>query len=530
MGHPTLQPSTPKPESYDEVLYPGFSFVQSHPDRLAAQALLFGMTPTPLESSRILEIGCGDGANLIPIAFGLPGSQCVGIDLAMRPIALGQKMIETMGLKNVTLRKMDIMEVTKDLGEFDYILAHGVYSWVPPAVQDELLAICAQNLAPNGVAYVSYNAYPGGHIRQMIRRMMLYHTRNIVDPLERVSNGLGLIQGLLESMKEPAPDPILPIIKPEFERMRNINPQSLFHDDFAEFNEPVYFYEFMERATRHGLKYLAEADLAAMHVTHASVLEGGAVDETEDVIECEQLLDFRVFRNFRATLLCHKDVRTVRVPPLENVRRLYIAADVVPDSTGRDSQSDKGVTFRKVGPKLNLKVTTDHPLTKAALFHLSACWPERISFEELKSVAFAKSGWTPTPEEVAPLEAMLLKMHVTKILDLHAHKTQAVATVSDRPVASALARTMLRERGFAASLNHNNLHLDGALSALIQLLDGTRNRADLINEMETLAASGNMTVDVDGAPAKDAAEARKAMVEGLEENLQKVARMALLVA
>ncbi|MGH9351306.1 MAG: methyltransferase domain-containing protein, partial [Terriglobia bacterium] len=205
MGNPTLQPSVSKPTSYDEVLYPGFSFVQSHPDRLATQATMFGMTPAALESCRILELGCGDGANIIPVAFGLPHSRCLGIDLAARPIAIGQGVIDALGLKNIALRQMDMMDAGKDLGEFDYIIAHGIYSWTPPAVQDKLLAICSENLAPDGVAYVSYNAYPGGHIRQMMRRMMLYHTRNISDPMERVRNGLGFLQGLIASLKEPDP-------------------------------------------------------------------------------------------------------------------------------------------------------------------------------------------------------------------------------------------------------------------------------------------------------------------------------------
>src|SRR5579875_368864 len=74
---------------FDEVPYPGFPFPESHPDRLATIATLFGMTPPLLESCRILELGCGDGSNLIPMAFGLPQSQWLGVDLAERPIQKG---------------------------------------------------------------------------------------------------------------------------------------------------------------------------------------------------------------------------------------------------------------------------------------------------------------------------------------------------------------------------------------------------------------------------------------------------------
>lgn len=519
-------PVPPKVESYDDVLYPGYSFTMSHPDRLAAQAILFGMAPAPLAACRVLELGCGDGANLIPVAFGLPESRCLGIDLAARPIATGQTIIEVMNLKNVTLRRMDMMEATKALGEFDYIIAHGIYSWVPPAVRDKLLAICSENLAPHGVAYVSYNAFPGSHIRQMLRRMMLYHAGKIPDPVERVRAGLGLIQGLVESAKEP--DLILPILKPEFERMRTVAPEALYHDDFAEFNDPVYFYEFMEQAGRHGLKYLAEADLAAMHVTHAALIDGGVIDEAEDAVACEQMLDFRVLRNFRATLLCHQEVNTLRTPPLDNLRRLYIAASVTADPAGSD-EAGKGVTFRKVDPKFNLKVTTNHPLTKAALQFLSARWPERVSFQELSDAAFAGSGWTPAEGETMPLETMIVKMHIGKIVDLYAHQTKAMAAVSERPLASPLARYMFRERGHAPSLNHNNLHVDATLDTLIQLLDGTRDRAALRKELKGLVSPEDAKPAGDGAKTGEGPEAEKARTEDLEENLKKVARMALLM-
>lgn len=71
---------------YDEVLYPGNAFSQAHPERLAAFAALMGLRPTPVESCRVLELGCGDGGHLIPIAAVLPGSRFIGIDLSQTAI------------------------------------------------------------------------------------------------------------------------------------------------------------------------------------------------------------------------------------------------------------------------------------------------------------------------------------------------------------------------------------------------------------------------------------------------------------
>ncbi len=163
--------------SYDRVLYPSYTHPQTHPDRLATLATLNGLQPAPAATSRILELACGQGGNLIPLAVSYPQSHCVGIDLSQRQIELGQQVVDSLGLKNIELRTQSILDFPADSEPFDYIIAHGVYSWVPEAVRSQILKICREHLAPQGVAIVSYNTFPGWHQRRMIRDMMLFHTK-----------------------------------------------------------------------------------------------------------------------------------------------------------------------------------------------------------------------------------------------------------------------------------------------------------------------------------------------------------------
>src|SRR5437762_1595533 len=175
------------PNLYDAVSYPGYAHAQTHPDRLSTIAALFGMTPGPSERCRVLEVGCGDGHNLIGMASALPESTFVGFDLAGQPIASGREMLERLGLKNVTLTQQDLMSLTPDIGSFDYVIAHGFYAWVPSPVQDRLLTLCREVLAPQGVAYVSYNAYPGCRLREMLRDLMQFHVRGVDEPSARIA-------------------------------------------------------------------------------------------------------------------------------------------------------------------------------------------------------------------------------------------------------------------------------------------------------------------------------------------------------
>lgn len=163
--------------SYDRVPYKSHPFRQSHPDRLAVIATLHGMSPPPIERARVLELGCASGGNLLPIADQFPEGTFLGLDLSSRQIQDGQRLIERAGLKNVELRHQDILTFDAPPESFDYILCHGVFSWVPDAVQRKILDICGKCLSPNGVAYVSYNTYPGWHMRGMVRDIMRYRAQ-----------------------------------------------------------------------------------------------------------------------------------------------------------------------------------------------------------------------------------------------------------------------------------------------------------------------------------------------------------------
>ena len=100
-----------KKTPYDEVSYPSFPISYTHPDRLATVASLLGMKPAPVDECRVLEIGCFDGVNLAAMAMTLPRCEFVGVDAAGTAIARGRAMAEQVGLKNLALRHLDLMEM-----------------------------------------------------------------------------------------------------------------------------------------------------------------------------------------------------------------------------------------------------------------------------------------------------------------------------------------------------------------------------------------------------------------------------------
>lgn len=518
-------PSNP----YDEVLYPGHTQPQTHPNRLATLATLFGMKPTAIEQCRVLELACGNGSNLIPMAFHLPESEFVGVDLAARPIAQGAATAEALKLKNITLRQLDLLQFPADLGAFDYIIAHGIYSWVPPAVQDKILAVCRANLTREGVAYVSYNAYPGSHFRQMFREMMLFHIRTLTDPAERIKQSLTLVKFLIEAQptNEQANTYKL-LLEETLEQVLKRDPGYVYHDYLADINSPVYFHQFIAHATRHGLRFLAEADFHDMqtHLYAPQVSEILQNMAREQVTLKEQYIDFITGRSFRQTLLCHRDI-ALAAPTPERVMTLYISSPARPTSNAPDLTSPSVEEFS--GNKGAL-IATDFPLAKAALLHLGEVYPLAVRFDKLLAQASARTGLEHTPEQRTTLAEILLRAYATGLVEMHVHAPRFTIEASEHPVASPLARWQIQHGKTVTTLNHATVEVaDDIGQQLLSLLDGRHDRAALRDKLTAFLETKIAVKEQNAEPTKDLGEELAEMNDNLEKNLNKIARLALLV-
>ncbi|MBI4877707.1 MAG: methyltransferase regulatory domain-containing protein [Acidobacteria bacterium] len=506
--------------SYDRVLYHTLPREQAHPNRLSMLARLFGLRTAPVERCRVLELGCGTGANLWPMAATLPESQFAGIDAAQRPIEIGSNAVTELGLKNLDLRVMDLREIGPEFGQFDFILAHGVYAWVPEPVRDRLLSVCKRNLAPNGVAFVSYNTYPGGWLRRMVRDMMLYHTRLAEDPLERAGQGRALVEFLSESL--PDPDVYRAFLKQELEAIRKHGDWALVHDELNDDFEPVYFHQFAAHAARHGLQYLSDSEFVEMqsgifapHVAEALAQLGG------DLVAREQYSDFLKCRKFRQTLLVHDGVPLRRETSAEDVFAFYVCAGI---RTEREPslRSDAPEVFTAHEGKAS--ITTNNPLAKAALWRLARVFPRMLSFDELvadvRAILRPGAAHDGSPEDRegerkvrGALAEILLKTFAANLVEFHVWKPPYVTEVSERPEAFPLARWQAREGSQLTTLRHSSVRLEDPLTrALLLLLDGTRNHSRIVDEMALVAGT------------------RLGLAERVEENLHRAARAALLVA
>ncbi len=465
--------------SYDEVPYSVGAFPQTQPDRLATIATLFGLNPVHPDHCRVLELGCAAGGNLVPMAIGSPESTFLGIDLSARQIADGNETLRALGIVNIRLEQQDILQFPRDAGEFDYILAHGVYSWVPSVVQQKILEVCQRHLAPHGIAYISYNTYPGWHARGAIREMLWYHTQNFPDPAVRIRQSRALLAFLTISTLD-ADGGYGALFRQELALLMQVPDTYLLHEHLEEFNEPLYFHQFAQRCAEHDLQYLGEAQIAVMMAARF----GTEVEQTlrkisPDLLHMEQYMDFLRNRMFRQSLICRSSLKPDFTLRPQTLRQCHLASSAKNLSKEHDLMSNQPEEFRRsaAGPALS----THDPLMKAAMTYLGQMWPMPVTFDTLLHEAASLLGRTPTEADATALASRQLNCYTSGLVDLSLSKPKFTNVVSATPVASSYARLCARRGSKVTNMRLESAEL-GELSRLIlSHLDGTRDREALVN-------------------------------------------------
>ncbi len=461
---------------YDRVPYDSHPFPQTAVEHLEALSFLFGLDAPSPSTARVLELGCAAGGNLIPFAARYPEATALGVDLSSVQVAQGKLAINHAGLRNIELRAFNIAEIDASFGQFDYIVCHGVYSWVPAEVQEAILRVCSDNLSPNGVAYISYNVYPGWKAREIVRDAMILRGAARDEPGEKLSYARGMLEFLEQSAR---PDSVLKkTLEETMPIVRNSTDSYLLHEFLEPCNAPCYFKEFIARSNVHGLTYLADAEPSTMFVQNYGdkVREPLLRECGGSQILMEQYLDFLVNRTFRQTLL----VKQARGPGIryrldpERLRTLQYAGIF---SAEDGSALTLDVREQPAQALRNLKVTLRLPVHKAVARVLDSHYPSTVGVEALIASVAQLTG--ETREAADPfVMGMLEELLIIGAVRIRRIAALATSEVSSHPVALPAIRRapgLALEAGASAGVC-NQWHEPVGLSllerCLLPLLDG----------------------------------------------------------
>jgi methyltransferase-like protein/2-polyprenyl-3-methyl-5-hydroxy-6-metoxy-1,4-benzoquinol methylase len=520
---------------YDTTPYTSNSFPQSAPGHLAAIAHLFGLETPEVSTARVLEIGCAAGGNLIPFAAAHPQAHVVGIDLSQVQVDQGRTRAQALGLNNLQLLADDIARMDLDaLGQFDFIIAHGVFSWVPEEVQEALLSTFRRLLAPEGVAYMSYNVYPGWKAKEIVRDAMLLASGDTATADEKVREARGMADFLEEVA--PADGVLSRVLAMSRAHALGFGDSYLLHDELEAFNAPCYFYEMLARASAHGLAFLAEAHLETMIPGNFGPKVAEYLGEKCGGVQVlvEQYLDFVLNRAFRESLLIHAE-RAPQInysPDRGRYRRMHFAAWLPPvdgetrlDNSRQEYQEPDDATL-----------FTNDPGIKAALDALSARWPWTLSRQELVDAVHARlvaAGLNPSTD---------LEDHIDDLIGVLIMQGAAhirLDPVSPEPASAPLLRLdetakrmveLTRTDSDASTFNlwHETLILSPVDRHLLPLLDGTRDRDALLDALLAVHHENPIPIEHDGTQVSGEAETRDALAEQIDTLPERLAEMKLL--
>ena len=294
---------------YSELGYKSMPFPYTTPATLEAYAALVGVSAPNPKTARVLELGATYGGNIISQALFNSDATFVGIELSQEQVEKGNEVIANAGLTNVSLIQSDIASIGSEIGTFDYIIAHGVYSWVDDSVKDALLRLIDEHLAEDGIAYISYNTYPGWHTMEEVRQLMMFSNRDKAqfNHKEKVLHGktIGSIVGSqilkYDNLKERN-SKFLGALRSVMQK----DEYYVGHDHLEPNNDPVYFYQFNDHLGAHNLAYLCDADLTLSMVRSFDADIADTLDKLalNDHVAQEQYLDFMLDTTFRKSIIC----------------------------------------------------------------------------------------------------------------------------------------------------------------------------------------------------------------------------------
>ncbi len=294
---------------YKELGYKSYPFPFTTPAYLEAYGTLVGLKPPTAKTARVLELGATYGGNIISQAVHNPEATFVGIELSQDQVEKGNKIISDAKLDNVSLLQGDILNFDESLGNFDYIIAHGFYSWISDEMKDKLLDIISHHLADNGIAYVSYNTYPGWHTMEEVRQLMLFANRGYDELTHKEKVLRGKTVGSLVGAQILNYDNLKERNSKFLGALRSVMQKDDYyvgHDHLEPHNDPCYFYQFNDHLKAHNLSYVCDTDLTLSMVrtydeSIADKLEKLAPNSQADQ---EQYLDFMLDTTFRKSIIC----------------------------------------------------------------------------------------------------------------------------------------------------------------------------------------------------------------------------------
>jgi SAM-dependent methyltransferase len=457
--------------AYDNIPYQSFAISITAPAYLEMQARLRGGVPASFKTADVLEIGCGDGGNLLPLAYYHPDSHFLGIDFSATHIEQALKAKKQLGLNNIEFLLMDISQYQSQK-KFDYIIAHGVFSWVSAAVRGSILQLVKTNLSAKGVFYVSYNCTPGWSIRGLVRQQLLtaeqQHSRS-----QDVASGVKLCNELSVLIKGDG-SPYAVLLQQELERVAKFNPSYIAHEYLSENNQDFVFSTVATQAMEYALDYVGDAnDFRPEGLVDYALYK--QLNKTYPPVQREDIIDLICYRQMRASIFCQHDKLFKRVDDFFDIESFSLVGRFNFDPHWQSNLYGEMEFTNDAG----LEFSITNPLVKIALVMISQAWPNGQRFNHFSSKnieEFVTLDITSIDRLISnnrdELHQALRHLHWHGLLELALNKDITPSLITEYPKLNRLSAFELKHKSAITSCNHKIIWLSPLQRSILQLLDG----------------------------------------------------------
>ncbi len=474
-------------------LFLSYSNFYANPFYLRTISKLVGIDAAPLESAKILELGCAAGGNIIPFAVRFPNSQIVGIDSSEEYIQKGIELKNQLNLTNIDLIATDILEVDLSIGKFDYIIVHDVYSWVTDEVRKKILSICRENLNPNGLVFLSYHTFPGWNNLSTVRDFALYHAQNFETIPEKI-NQVRLLFDYVSEVVQNSDSAYAKLMMETAEMLKNKPDFSIEHDFLDPKSKAFYFSQFIQVAKENGLQYVVDADISKLYINNYPKIIKDKIGKIDDPIRMEQFLDFLTNRAFRQTILCHED----------QVINKTLSLDLLPDFYFKmnlffDSKIEEGEMKFYINNNREDFISTRNSILKSIFMTLSEN-PQYISFNDVVSISGNRLNAVDFSEIEAQAKISLMDLFLRGKLDARADLIIANTETVEFPRIweYAVMQSKFQNQSTVTNLYFESVELNLFEYYLIRYLDGKNSKEKIINKMLKHFKNGELETNYQG--------------------------------
>lgn len=520
--------------NYDDFPYESFPFSYTRPEHLRTIGLVFGMQPPMVENARILDIGCADGGNMIDFAESYPESYSLGIDLSKVQINNGLEVLKNLDIKNIDLKHLSVLDIDESFGKFDYIICHGVISWVSDEVREKIFTVSSKLLSPNGIAFISYNTLPGWNMQKTIRDMMMFHSAIFADNHDKLQQAKLLLNFVSDSL-EGSESPYSKFLQKETNSLKKLENSYLLHEYLGEKNTAFYFQEFVSNARKHNLNYLGDSSLSAMFVGNLPEKTAEKLQSINDIVRTEQYMDFITNRKFRTTLLCHDNVVINRAIEPSKLGNFYTTINIRPATP--ESGVDLNNVAEDVGFYYNNSespgISTSSPIMKVAFYVYADNIGNPLTLDQISELAMKKLEKLQLKDFRTELDSVIIKLVLQGYVQIFATKPSSIYEISSKPKVSKLVRYQ------AKKLEKTNLFVTSRVNVLvplqlhekyiIELLDGKNSIQQIEEKIFEKFASGLLVASNENGIVSDEKLLKPYITHCVDVCLQKFKMNYLLI-